>query len=428
MKKIHILCSFILVVAAVFAHADDDFKITKVVLSQKRGIINSEIVFARNERNFSSVVVWSGASNSKFESGIYAAYIKPKKDGSFKFSKARLISNESDYNTKPSIAYNSVTNSYMVVWSSQIKNMDTHILGRKLSATGRAKGGIVKIASEANAQNSSPQIAPYYLGFGGYGPEKGRFVLAYCKNWPSWMQNVYHGMHVRKLDAGGRTAGKETSLLASPVDPGSGESLPLLIGNIQPVFGPYHYTTITVRYFIEYDNVPKKPDTLLYVFGDVDDVQGLVRLYGGLYQPAQITTLNQDAVVTWVDAIDKQKVYVQHFPFGSFKGDRIRKPVKEKTDIACTAVIGRQMYLYNYGGGSISVYRIGPEGQENVKVATIGLPEPLGQEMKVYWGNDGSKAFLFTNEITSSAPYESDIVLYYFDAPDWENQKSKAGD
>lgn len=183
-KRILISVAVFIIVSGV-GFADDDNEVTKLVVSKGLGGGNSEIAYARNGRNLSSVIVWSQGSSTKFESKIYAALVKPKSNGTFKISKPRLISNKTDFNYKASIAFNEITNSYMVVWSSQVKNLDTHILGRKLSATGRPKGGIVKIAAEVNAQNSSPRSLPIICFLVNTGPRKVGSFLLIAKTGPS---------------------------------------------------------------------------------------------------------------------------------------------------------------------------------------------------------------------------------------------------
>jgi hypothetical protein len=418
----------ILIAFSVVGMADDNRNLKKVTVKQNYKGADADLTHAFNYRDFTSVMVWTKTSTKKYESRIYASYISFKKDKSIKVSKPKLISNSTDYNYTPSIAYNSYNNSYLVVWASQVSNQDTHVLARKLNAKGRPKGGIIKVAAEKDATNSSPQVTSFFAPFGP-GKEKHRYVIAYSKTWPTWKKNVYNGVCIAYLDLNGRCSSSIENVFDAGVDPDSGEAQDLRIGNISSAFGPYYFMTITRKYYAEFENVPKSPDTFLFQFSDVTIFEAPKKIYSGIYEPAQtMTTWNVEVLVSWF-SFDKEMAYLQLFKPGPQKAGPIKKPAKKEGSMAAMITnFWSDFYFYNYDGEkTVTAYKIGDKGKGKEKVGSITLPDYLGQEMLVYWANNQEKGIIATNEWDDNPDvYDTELVIYYFDAPDWENQGAGA--
>ena len=428
MRYISILLVLFLIVTLP-GMADDNRNLTKVIVKQKVKGTDSDITFASNYQDRTSVMVWTKTNNKKYQSSIYAVYITFKSDKTIKLSKPKLISNSTDYNYEPSIAYNSYNNTYLVVWSSQVESLDTHVLARKLNSKGRPRGGIVKIAADTDARNSSPSVAPYFAPFGP-GKEKHRFVIAYSKTWPNWKQNVYNGVCLAYLDENGRYTSSEEQVLDAAIDPNTHEAQELKIGSITSIWGPYYFFTVTKKYYADYDDVSKKPDTFIFQFSDVQDYEAPRKIYSGLYDPAHVLPAANDRVlVSWEDIWNKNEAYVQLFQPGPKKAGKINRPAKRVKTMASRMVnFWNDFYLYNYDGEkTVTVFKIGAKGNGKEKVGTLDLPDYLGQEMLVYWANNQERGIIATNQYGDDPNNnDTELAIYYFDAPDWENQGAGA--
>lgn len=424
MKKHLFLYICILALTSAFVFAEDDNELTRVVISKGITGINSEPTYARNINNSSSVIIWTNTSTTDHTSKIYAVYVKPKTNGSFKFSKPRLISNKTDYNFVPSIAYNYEINSYMVVWASQIKNNDTHLLGRKLSATGRPKGPIIKISSENLASNMYPRIAAKYTPMFLSPPAtKARFTIVWDKGWPTYV-NKSNGLHCINLDVAGKPVGSETFVFAAPLDDKTGEPVSLLVSNIAQVFGGFYYVAVNRGFSNNVIGPDTNRETWIMMFTEPSDFKPAKRAFMDVRTAGQLTGLaDQGVLISWFDGFDKQLSYSRSYGWSLKKAGKISNPVKKEiTYNSYVMIMWSDLYLYNYGGnGETKVYKLTAKGAVDEHVGTLILEDPIGEDMIVYQANSDFKAMIVANVITDDRNFLSDIVAYHFLAPGWDS-------
>jgi hypothetical protein len=426
MKKYLLMCFSILIITSLVVIAEDDIEVTKVVVSKGVEGFNSEPTYALNFAKNSSVIVWSCGSTTEHVSKIYAVYVKPKSNGKLKFSKPRLISNKTDYNFAPSIAFNDASNSYMVVWASQVKNNDTHLLARKLNSSGRPKGGIVKISSENLVQNSNPKISSFQEPLIALAPAaQPRFIVLWDKSWPTYVSKP-SGLHCLQLSATGQPASVETFVFDAPKDQDTGEAVPLLVSNIVDVFGGWYYVAVNRGYSNSLTPPGDNRDTWVFMFTSPTDWYPALQSFNGLRTAGQLFPLSDQGVIhTWYDGFGTELTYTRTFKQGPKKSGGIKKPIKKETTYAsCLMQIWSDIYLYNYAGnGQLQIFKMKENGKVDERVGSLDLEDSMGQYMFAYWANGGKKAMLVSEVVTDDQNFLYDIVAYHFDAPGWENQE-----
>ena len=414
MKKAVFVTVILLTLSLALHAADDDY--TKITFSKGLSGNQRQAAFALNEKDKSFVVVFTNYPGVFTKGGIYATYVKIRKNGKVRVGVPRLISDKNNLNTESSIAYNLKTNSYLVAWSSKLPNKESHVVARKLNAKGKPIGAMMKIAQEPGAMNTSPRLIQNYSD-----KKTGAFVLFWDKAWPEGVVGTQGLFSLFLNDRGGR-AGKEELGFASATDPKGGGSCAMKISNITHLGNGNLFMAVNKPYVNYYYGPNDKKTDIFVLMVDANGKFGKpVRVLTGVDEQTGRGIAYDSKTFMLVWNVDRTQIVVDPFSRCFTTGPKLKGPVnnlsfKKEAYESCSVPTSEGAILINNGTWQLNFYQLNNKGRVKKELGKVEFSERVFSEFTAFSLEQDNKVLVVADQPAEG--WDTHLYGFIMQAPD----------
>lgn len=210
---------FLVLLLSVFVISSNAAVEQEFEISKNLDGLNQQPRLAINTQTGDALVIWNHhTAGNTTDFSIYMAYCKRKSNGSYKVSKARMVSPSNHRCQFADVAYNPEDNSYMVVWSAFLNTPETtaeaELYSRKISASGKVKGTARNISKGVLLRGWRPVISYSPSSGGDASPAgKGGYLVVWYAKYFLNGESQYSGLFSQLLDQNGESASDGPNLI-----------------------------------------------------------------------------------------------------------------------------------------------------------------------------------------------------------------------